>query len=205
MFTDIVEGTAHLGLKIPLDSFPQLLRDHLKEFSAVPDIELLGRDLVKRDFPPESTSTFMRRVCKFGGYAGIAARVLRHNHIDTICQALRDAVRSLETGESIAKALKRVNDLHELGRLGSPSFASKHLRFLRPDICAVFDSILRTRLPYSFDAEGYSDFCNDCASLASALAERQIPNPRTRKGGSWFAADVEGALYMFARNLRQSE
>ncbi len=78
------------------------------------------------------------------------------------------------------------------------SFASKHLRFLRPDICPVFDSYLHDALPYTLDASGYSDFANDCAWLAHQLGANQIPNPRQRAGGVWFAADVEGAIYMLA-------
>ncbi len=104
---------------------------------------------------------------------------------------------SLATG-NIVTSLTQVNMVRGLGDV---SFASKHLRFLRPDTCAVFDSILHDALPYTFDPNGYSAFCNDWALLARVLAENQISNPRPRKTGGWFPADVEGAVYMFARVL----
>jgi hypothetical protein len=44
-----------------------------------------------------------------------------------------------------------------------------------------------------------SRFAKDCASVAKVLAERQIANPRQRENEAWFVADVEGAVYIFAR------
>ena len=63
----------------------------------------------------------------------------------------------------------------------------------------MFDSILSQALPYTFDATGYSDFAQDCASLAHVLATNQIPN-RHRDHGVWFVADVEAAVFRFAVN-----
>jgi hypothetical protein len=47
-------------------------------------------------------------------------------------------------------ALAAVNQLCCLGR---PSFASKHLRFLRPEHCPVLDSVLATTLGYRSSPE----------------------------------------------------
>jgi hypothetical protein len=110
-----------------------------------------------------------------------------------IAEALRRASSSLNE-KQLVDALTHVDKLRFL----DVSFASKHLRFLRPDICPVFDSILHDALPYKFDAGGYSDFAKDCESLARVLAANQIRNPRQRPGGAWFVADVEGAVYMLA-------
>ena len=202
MSLTILNGSAYLGLRLSLDSFPQLLQAHRDENPTTPEIEQLGQELAQRNFPEDMTTDFVRRVCEWGDYPGIWGRVLKNNLIETICQALRDALLSLATGPSPAKALTQVN---ALSGLGSPSFASKHLRFLRPDICPVLDSILHDLLPYSFDPDGYSEFCKDCRLLAKALAERRVANPIARQHGVWFAADVEGALYMFARELKQGE
>ena len=198
MSLSILSGTAYLGVQIPLSSFPDLVREHLRENPATPNIEQLGTQLAAQNFPQKETAEFIREVCEWGNYAGTASRVLKDNPIAAICQSLQAATSILATGNSAAKALTQVNAIRGLG---SPSFASKHLRFLRPDICPVFDSVLQEVLPYSFDPDGYADFCDDCASLTKTLAGSNFNNPRTRQGGVWFAADVEGALYMFARRL----
>jgi len=85
--------------------------------------------------------------------------------------------------------------MNVLNGLGSPSFASKHLRFLRPEVAPVFDSVLHKALPYSPDPTGYAEFGRDCTLLAEALTARGIPNAFQRKDARWFAADVEAALY----------
>lgn len=202
MSLTIINGSAYLGLRLSLCSFPKLLQAHRAENPTTQEIEQFGQELAQQNFPEQETTKFVKQVCEWGDYPGIWGRVLKNNPIATICQALRDALASLATGPSTAKALTQVN---ALSGLGSPSFASKHLRFLRPDICPVLDSILHDVLPYSFDPDGYSEFCEDCRLLAGALAERHVGNPIVRQNGVWFAADVEGALYMFARELKQGE
>ncbi|MGA8510738.1 MAG: hypothetical protein WB762_34435 [Candidatus Sulfotelmatobacter sp.] len=191
----IINGSAYFTLAVPLKDFPQLLRDHLKENPDTPEVESLGAELVRADFPADKIAGFVTGVCKWGGHEGIRGRVLNRNTSVEIGDALRKASASLAKGR-LADALTQVNEINSLGDV---SFASKHLRFLRPDICPTFDSILRGSLPYPFDAQGYAAFANDCALLARALAENQIANPRQRKSGAWFVADVEGAVYIFAR------
>ncbi len=198
----ISDGTVYFGsrIQIPALAFPQLLRNHLIENPSTPTIEQFGQKLGEMDFPHEETAQFVSDVCNWGGYAGIGGRVLKNNRIDQICGAFRGALSDLNAG-SVFKALCRVN---AISGLGTPSFASKHLRFLRPDMCAVFDSILRDSLAIPFDPSGYHKFCADCASLAHALVTKQIPCPASRDGGAWFTADAEGALYMFARPAQRS-
>jgi hypothetical protein len=192
----VLNGTAYFALPILLKDFPQLLRDHLNENPTTPQIESLGEQLIQLDFPPDKTTEFVKLVCgEWGGYPGIWGRVLKNNAITTICETLRTAVSFLAVG-NISAALTKVNELDGLGEV---SFASKHLKFLRPDICVVFDSILHDALPYTHDPRGYAGFCDDCASLARVLTANQIPNPRARKGAIWFASDVEAAVYIFAR------
>ncbi len=191
----ILNQTVYFGIQVPLSSFPKLLQDHLTKYPTTPDIEKCGMDLAAKNFPENDTKEFLEKVCYWGGYSGVGGRVLKQNSIKDICTGLREATSILAAGQSVADALTRVNKLRGLG---TPSFASKHLRFLRPDLCGVFDSILDEVLPYSFDATGYSDFCADCAVVAKQLAASGIANPATRAGGAWFVADVEGALYMAA-------
>lgn len=190
----IINGNAYFGIQVPLSSFPAYLQAFLNKYKNTPGIETLGANLAVQNFPQPGTEDFVKKVCgEWGGYPGIGGRVLKRNSISDICQAFRDATSILSTTKSVADALIRVNKLRDLG---TPSFASKHLRFLRPDLCGVYDSMLDEVLPYSFDAAGYSDFCDDLASVARDLVANGISNP-TRQGGAWFVADVEAALYEF--------
>jgi hypothetical protein len=195
MSITISDGSASFGLRIPLDSFSPLLQSFIYRYPTTSEIEGLGQKLAQADFPAEETKQFVRRVCEWGGYPGIGGRILKNNPIEALSQTLRDSLRTLLTEASTAKALTQVNALRGLG---SPSFASKHLRFLKPDLCPVLDSILHDALPYPFNPDGYSEFCGDCGLLAGALLERGVRNPVVRPDGRWFAADVEAALYEFA-------
>jgi hypothetical protein len=191
----ILDSVAYFALAVPLHDFPQLLSDHLKDNPDTPEIELFGEQLTRTDFPAEKMPEFVTRVCSWGGKQGIRIldRVLISNKPEEISEALRKASSSLAVGR-LAEALTEVCKLKYL----KVSFASKHLRFLRPDICPVFDSVLHAALPYTPDETGYSVFAKDCVSLVKALAENQISSPRPRAGGAWFVADVEGAVYVFA-------
>jgi ADP-ribosylglycohydrolase len=189
----ITNGNAYFGIRIPLSSFHGYLQAFLKNDPNTPNIETLGAKLAVQNFPEAETKDFVKKVCEWGGYPGIGGRVLKGNSISDICEAFRDATSILSNTKSVTDALIRVNRLHALG---STSFASKHLRFLKPDLCGVYDSILNKVLPYSFDAAGYSEFCNDLSSVAQDLMAKGISNP-TRQGGAWFAADVEAAIYAF--------
>ncbi len=189
----ITNGNAYFGIQVPLSSFPGYLQAFLNKYPNTPNIETLGANLAVQNFPQPETKDFVKKVCEWGGYSGVGGRVLKRNSISDICQAFRDATSILSTTKSVADALIRVNKLRALG---TPSFASKHLRFLKSDLCGVLDSILDEVLPYSFDAAGYSDFCDDLTSVSQDLVANGIGNP-TRQGGDWFVADVEAALYEF--------
>jgi hypothetical protein len=123
----VLNGTAYFALPMPLKDFPQLLRDHLNENPTTSQIESLGEELIKLNFPPAETTEFVKLVCgKWGGYHGIWGRVLKNNPITTICAALRTAVSTLAAGD-IAAALTAVNGLNGLGdvfvRLKAPAIS----------------------------------------------------------------------------------
>jgi len=193
MPVQVFNGSAYFGIPMPLVDFPQLLTDFLKENPDTSEIEILAAQLVQSNFPAQSMNDFVTRVCEWGGTPGtrILSRILKQNSDTEIADALRNASSSLAQRQFV-DALTHVDKLRFL----DVSFASKHLRFLRPDICPVLDSVLHDALPYTLDASGYSDFAYDCAWLANQLVANQIPNPRQRTGGAWFVADVECAIYM---------
>jgi hypothetical protein len=210
MSLTVVDQNAFFGVKVPLSSFPDLLETFLGKDPDTLEIEKLGASLIADDFPEPQTKEFVTSVSKWGGYAGVGGRVLKRNAITDICFAFRKAASILANTKSVVDALDRksvedaLDQVNKLHGLGTPSFASKHLRFLRPDLCGVLDSFLYEKLPYSFDKAGYSEFCGDCSSLANQLAMQGISAPPGRSSG-WLVADVEMALYEFVVELRNRE
>ncbi len=156
-----------------------------------------GAALEKNAFPPKELNRFIRKVCAWGGYTGIAGRVLRNNTSNRIHTQFLAAQKAMQDDRhDVASALAALNVLHGLGR---PSFASKHLRLIWPRWCPVLDRFIRYGLDYAYDPEGYRHFANDCAMLAQALSKAGIQNPIHRDDGSWFVADVEAAIYTHLR------
>lgn len=187
-------GDIVLGVALPLARFPALATEHARRFETTGAVESLGERLRWADFPEADLESFITAVCAWGGYAGIGRRILNGNSLAAIRDGLREANRFLDAPRlDVGSALARLNSLHSLG---TPSFASKHLRFLRPDMCPVMDSVLRDALPYSFDRDGYAAFARDCVSLADMLKRQGAINPWRRADGVWFTADVEAALYV---------
>jgi hypothetical protein len=185
--------------EIRVTDFPRLLKAHLVSDPTTPEVELLGRNLLANNFAKADIPKFVKAVCRWGGYAGIGGRVLKSNSPESILVALKNAACHLDCNPpAFAKALDEIN---KIKCLGTPSFASKHLRFLRPDLCPVFDSILREALPYSFNSKGYAAFSQDCTKIAAALTAQKIKNPRERPQDLWYAADVEAAIFVWVRGL----
>jgi hypothetical protein len=191
---------ATFGTSLPLKNANQLLAQHLLLNPTTQTLEAEASALAEEGFPWQEVPGFVKRVCSWGGYAGIAGRVLKHNSVDSIADALRDAWGILEADPSgHDRALLRLNSVHGLG---TPSFASKHLRFIKPELCPVFDSELHQVLPYSFDGAGYAQFSQDCLTLAKHLNKSGLAGTTHRSGGVWYASDVEASLYIHARRLR---
>jgi hypothetical protein len=191
---------ATLGTRLALAEAKDLLNKHLAENPTTQPLESQASALAARDFPVKEVPSFVKAVCTWGNYAGIAARVLKNNSTKEIASAFRDALKLMsESPNSQALALTRINQVHGLG---TPSFGSKHLRFLKPEHCPVFDSVLQRVLPYSFDAAGYALFAQDCIRISAALEARGSASATHRALGRWYAADVEGAIYIHALRMR---
>jgi hypothetical protein len=183
---------------VPFADFTRLIEKHLCCCLDTPEIELKGAELISADFAEQQLESFIRSVCRWGGYAGIGGRVLKNNSLAEISGGFRSAVAKLESGApDISGALQEIN---LIWGLGTPSFASKHLRFLRPDLCPVLDSIISKRLDYSFDKHGYQAFSSDCAKIVALLQENQIENPRHRDGYQWYVGDIDMAIYAYLNN-----
>lgn len=192
---EVSAEVVRFGISIPLLEFASLASTHVRLNPGTAEIEVDGRRLVEADFHDQATAAFVHRVCKWGGYSGVGGRVLKLNSLGAISQALRQAYSALSADiPDVAEALSAVNCVKALG---TPSFASKHLRFLEPRLCPVFDAYLREVLPYSFDPRGYAAIAADCLVLASELNVRGVQNPWPMRNDGWLSADVEAAIYVW--------
>jgi hypothetical protein len=189
----------YFGFSLNLQDFPTLVQLHLRHVPDTKKIEALGRDLVENKFTDSSLiEEFVKQVCNWGGYPGIWGRVLKRNEISDIQSRFQQALSLLKSNPpNVKEALYTITVLNSL----DTSFASKHLRFLCPQRCPVFDSVLMQRLTYPSDSSGYQEFAEDCFLIASRLYASGTENPLGRERGQWFAADVEMALFAhFNRN-----
>jgi hypothetical protein len=160
-----------------------------------PALETEARNLIAAGFPDQQMEDFIRHVCEWGGYKGIAGRVLnpKNNTLSEIQCQFRNAMNAL-TSENVPDIRAALCEIGRIKHLGL-SFASKHLRFLQPDLCPVLDSVLSEKLDYPLDVCGYKQFSDDCLRIAEALQQDSVSNPVGRDHGAWFAADVEMALF----------
>jgi hypothetical protein len=188
--------TRHIGgpiingpQRIPFAIFPQWHAYHLHTVANTQLLELAGANLLAAGFIFPQLAQFIRDVCRWGGYAGIAGRVLNQNAQQQIVACFGNTVPAFAGHRPASAALMALNNLRGLG---TPSFASKHLRFLRPDICPVLDRLLSRSLGYQFAVAGYDQFSKDCCLVAQALNVARISLPT---GIAWGAADVEMAMF----------
>ncbi len=174
--------------------FTRLVEYHLDEWLGTRELEHEASRLCAVGFPEKQLASFIKRVCEWGNYPGIAGRVLKNNDPLMIRRQFTGATNALNSDiPDVQGALRRIKQIHSLGT----SFASKHLRFLRPDVCPVLDSIISKNLGY--DEHGYKQFSDDCLRIAKTLQQHGVCNPMGRESGKWFAADVEMALFTYLR------
>jgi hypothetical protein len=177
------------GAILPLSRFPAYHARHLAVVANTKALELRGSALMVAGFPFPQLQQFIRDVCIWGGYAGIAGRILKQNTSASICSQFSSAGASFASPSPASTALSALNTLKGLG---TPSFASKHLRFMRPDICPVLDSLLSRDLGYPLSVAGYQQFSSDCSFIAGSLNTAGIALPA---GARWGAADVEMSIF----------
>ena len=153
-------------------------------------METVAANLARTDFPEHASLRFLRQVCRWGGYYGIAARVCRDNQPESLRHAFVDASTLLSEGDPV-NALRRINVLRGLRR---PSFASKVIRFVAPQSAAILDRIISERTGFPLTAGGYEQLIQASSKIAVHLAEIGVPNP-VRSNGEWYIADIEAAFY----------
>lgn len=185
---------------IALDAFPELLRLHSERTRGTLEIETRARDVVAAGFAPAYLEAFIRDVCAWGGYFGIAGRVLANNSTAELAARFRHAHMELTADrlghENAGAALRELN---RIKGLGTPSFASKHLRFLSPEQCPILDRLIATTCGYPFSVAGYERYAQDCAAIARVLEDEGLRNPLAGSPGEWRAADVDAAVFVSIR------
>lgn len=182
-------------LSFKITEFPAYLQRGLNLDVSTPEVERAGRELVLSAFSESLTADFVRKVCYWGGYAGIAGKVLKRNPKALVAATMKRAFDLTQQGD-----LKGA--LIEMLRLNgfAVSFASKHLKFLDPDRHVVLDSIISERLGYPRTIDGYVEFVADCAAMLDAVQSAGVTRP---DGQPFRIADVEMAIFQFLRSQEQ--
>jgi len=126
-------------------------------------------------------------------------------------EALRDVVNSLSNpSEAISSAL----NLPGLGL----AYASKLLRFMKPEIYGALDANIRDALKIKgklkkiFDGNhnsmvsGYVKFVRLLEEIKEGLKTKGIKKPACglTDGGTWRASEIEMALFCWARSLKKA-
>jgi hypothetical protein len=166
-------------ITIRLNELTQLLKAFIDNEPNTRIIELHAERLMKdEDLSESDLRDFVKAVCKWGGYAGIAARVLQNNKMPILLSRFRSAHDLARSGND-NEALNSLLGLNGLG----VSFASKHLKFLTPDHAIVLDSILSKHLRYELSPDGYLAFLTDCRCIRDKAKSARIEYPGWGLGG----------------------
>jgi hypothetical protein len=178
-----------LRLWIPLKAFPALLLWHYTEYNTA-EVEQRGAEVATAGFPQDQLREFIRAVCRWGNYAGIAGRVLKRNRIEQLQETFSAAKRLLDDGQ-ISAAVGYIEATVDSLAF---SFASKHVKFLAPEKAVVLDEIISRRVGYTLDVTGYDELLADCYAMLDLVVRRGIPHPL---GGtrSWRVSDMEMVLF----------
>jgi hypothetical protein len=171
-------------------NFPNRIQRHRKEYPDTAVLESVAAELARDGFPTASCLRFLRQVCRWGGYYGIAARVRNQNAPTQIAAAFKRAARLSNEGDVLA-GLAAINTLRGLGR---PSFASKFVRFLAPQSAPILDAVVSQGTGFPLNALGYGQLIAACQTVAEQLQAAKISNP-IRQDGVWYLADIEAAFY----------
>jgi len=111
---------------INLTEFPELLLRFQRNVPGRPnapttvDIEKQGELLAQHDFSDRELEEFIRKVCSWGGYPGVAQRIINKNPSELLTSSFRAAHAAAHGGRVVAA----LEDLLQVNQL-AVSFASK--------------------------------------------------------------------------------
>jgi hypothetical protein len=182
-------STLHITrLSIPLADFPTLLASHVSKYKTTSAMEVLGRRIKRNKFPLADVEFFVKEVCRWGNYAGVSGKMLKHNSLADIQARLVNSSFELDANNPEG-AISEITAIKCLG----VSFGSKHLKFLNPAKAVVLDSIISERLGYKRNIAGYVEFLDECFSIRNILNKAGIDASPSRK--RWRVSDVEMAIF----------
>jgi hypothetical protein len=152
---------------LPLDALPVLRQAHLDHVLGTVELEVFARYGL---FPVtlDSFSRFCRHLCQWGGAPHIADQVLQTDWA-ALAGAVQQAVNCLAACNLVG-ACQALDDLPGLG----VSYASKHLRFIMPERCAILDEQVRENCGYDETPEAFARYSQDCLNVSHALVGRGI-------------------------------
>lgn len=189
------EEGVHFGVHhIAWTDFPDLVRAHLAKCPDTPASEKAGEDFAAEP-TNEGAVDVIYRTCYWGGSNGprILPQIMRGNseqHMKECFVRALDALKDSHGLRGLDEALRCVN---EISYLGQPSFASKMLRMLAGEWCAVLDSLVSDAASYPLDRRSFALYSSTCQEIARELERRGINNPRDRVG--WWASDVDAGIF----------
>lgn len=176
---------------IHFNEFNNLYNGHLDRVHGTLELEATGAYLLNANLIQIGELVlFIREICRWGGYPGVAGRIIINNDHQFLIETFGEAINALHHGAPPGVVMQIINGIHSLGR---PSFASKHLRFLHPATCPVLDRILVQNLHYQNNPNGYQQFADDCIFISIQL-NQLLGN---HNGVPWRAADVEMSIFQY--------
>ncbi len=190
-----MSGIQIVRFEATADQMRQLVVAHRESFPKTEQIELEALRALEAGLARPLAMALIESVCAWGNYAGIAGRVRVRNSASEISARLSEAIERSDQG----RFGEGVNCIAELRGLGF-SFASKVLRFLRPDHAVVLDSVISEGLGFARNVAGYDAFRAECARIADLLNAPTQPNPDP-SNRAWRLFDVEMAIYAKFRGL----
>jgi len=83
-------------ISLKLSDFTDLVELHLRNWIGTRDLERQAIKLSDIDFEEQQLIRFIRDVCIWGNYAGIAGRVIKQNDINMLREKFKDALNELD-------------------------------------------------------------------------------------------------------------
>ncbi|MBL8887443.1 MAG: hypothetical protein JNK16_12350 [Phycisphaerales bacterium] len=179
--------------RLPAARFPELIGQFLKGNPKTASIERASKALATNGFPVNDVQTFILSVCRWGGKSGSRVwGMVRKNDPAAVAAALKKAASAFDKPNvSLADAMHSLNQVKGLGAI---SYSSKVLRFLSPERCATFDSLLAADLGLPATAQSFETWSHDCSTVASQLNSLQLCAAPPHSS-VWRTADVEASIF----------
>ncbi|TDX99329.1 hypothetical protein [Thiohalophilus thiocyanatoxydans] len=150
-------------------------------------VENLGKSSNFKDL--SKTLYFSECVCDWGRGQRVWANLNRHHSSSVLGQLLSKWLLSVKARYGDLYAITLGTNIKGLG----VSFASKHLRHLKPEKFPVLDSVLHQGLGYALNSAGYNLLISDLSRLKN---ENSLP---------YRIADIESGIFYLTRQLVRSK